>query len=128
MDLNQLLYHHQIALIEFTARSKRNRDAGSRFDLVRHYATRIARLQKDMGWRPAPNGHELAIAEPICLPEVAPDGYPAVRTSMASHAERRSDLSAAQRDIRSCVYTAGRPRGRTGFPARSGPRSRMHRA
>jgi len=49
MDLNQLLYHHQIALIEFTARSKSNRDAGSRFDLVRHYATRIARLQKDMG-------------------------------------------------------------------------------
>ncbi|EJU14866.1 hypothetical protein QUC32_11715 [Novosphingobium resinovorum] len=49
MDLNQLLYHHQIALMEFASRSKGSRDAGARFDLVRHYETRIARLRQDMG-------------------------------------------------------------------------------
>lgn len=49
MDLNQLLYHHQIALIQFATHNKGNRDAGSRFDLVRHYETRIARLRQGMG-------------------------------------------------------------------------------
>lgn len=49
MDLNQLLYHHQIALIQFGTRNKGNRDAGSRFDLVQHYETRIARLRQDIG-------------------------------------------------------------------------------
>lgn len=49
MDLNQLLYHHQISLIQFATHNKGNRDAGSRFDLVRHYETRIARLRQDMG-------------------------------------------------------------------------------
>ncbi len=49
MDLNQLLYHHQMALIEYAARGDDDRQRGSRFDMVRHYETRIARLRHDMG-------------------------------------------------------------------------------
>ncbi|MDE8652993.1 hypothetical protein [Novosphingobium album (ex Liu et al. 2023)] len=48
MDLNQLLHHHQVALM---------RDAGlsflpalgSSFDIVSHYARRITKLRDDMG-------------------------------------------------------------------------------
>lgn len=49
MDLNQLLFHHQIALIRYAAHHKSDHKHGSRFDLVRHYETRIARLRHDMG-------------------------------------------------------------------------------
>ncbi|GLK45891.1 MULTISPECIES: hypothetical protein [Novosphingobium] len=49
MDLNQLLYHHQIALIEYATRDKGSPEVRSRFDLVRHYEIRIARLRQDMG-------------------------------------------------------------------------------
>ncbi|MEE4454040.1 hypothetical protein [Novosphingobium resinovorum] len=49
MDLNQLLFHHQIALIEYTVRDRNDHEHRSRFDLVRHYETRIARLRHDMG-------------------------------------------------------------------------------
>lgn len=49
MDLNQLLFHHQIALIRYAARDQDDRERGSRFDLVRHYEIRIARLRNDMG-------------------------------------------------------------------------------
>ena len=49
MDLNQLLYHPQIALIEYAPRDKGSPEVRSRFDLVRHYEIRIARLRQDMG-------------------------------------------------------------------------------
>lgn len=56
MDLNQLLFHHQLALIKLdtgepdTVTSVSTDDApGSRFDLIRHYETRIDRLRRDMG-------------------------------------------------------------------------------
>ncbi len=49
MDLNQLLFHHQRALIQYAARDKDYHERGSRFDMVRHYETRIARLRHDMG-------------------------------------------------------------------------------
>lgn len=49
MDLNQLLFHHQVALIDYATRDKSDEHRGSRFDLVRHYETRIARLRHDMG-------------------------------------------------------------------------------
>ncbi len=49
MDLNQLLFHHQIALIQYAVHDKDVHSRRSRFDLVRHYETRIARLRNDMG-------------------------------------------------------------------------------
>jgi hypothetical protein len=49
MDLNQLLYHHQIALIRFSSDAAGDLERGSKLDLVRHYETRIARLRQDMG-------------------------------------------------------------------------------
>lgn len=49
MDLNQLLCHHQIALIQYAARDRDDHERRSHFDLVRHYQTRIARLRHDMG-------------------------------------------------------------------------------
>ena len=48
MDLNQLLFHHQVALIRETARIA-NVPACSRFDMVVHYARRIGRLRHEMG-------------------------------------------------------------------------------
>ncbi|WP_404479718.1 hypothetical protein [Novosphingobium sp. BL-52-GroH] len=56
MDLNQLLYHHQLALMRYTA----NRDeapAPSRFDLVTHYERRISRLRREMGVTPYRHVH-----------------------------------------------------------------------
>lgn len=53
MDLNQLLFHHQVALI----RSEGPDSAvlrGSRFDLVSHYERRIARLRHDIGVKQLP--------------------------------------------------------------------------
>ena len=47
MDLNEILYHHQIALIRAAeAPVRRARDA---FDLVRHYEARLARHRLELG-------------------------------------------------------------------------------
>lgn len=40
MDINELLYHHQIALMR-AAQMQSSSSSASRFDLVRHYAKRI---------------------------------------------------------------------------------------
>jgi hypothetical protein len=56
MDLNQLLFQHQVALMNL-AKACDLRSSGdafdtssaSRFDLVRHYERRIARLRTDLG-------------------------------------------------------------------------------
>lgn len=48
MDLNQLLTQHQLALMAVTLRPFRPEAVGS-FDLVGHYARRIARLRREMG-------------------------------------------------------------------------------
>jgi hypothetical protein len=47
VDLNHLLFQHQVAVID--AQAPRDRRAGSRYDLVRHYETRIARLRQKLG-------------------------------------------------------------------------------
>jgi hypothetical protein len=47
MDLNQLLFHHQVALIRDTARNLG--PAASRFDLAGYYERRIGRLRREMG-------------------------------------------------------------------------------
>jgi hypothetical protein len=47
VDLNHLLFQHQVAVMD--ARAPRDRCAGSRYDLVRHYETRIARLRQKLG-------------------------------------------------------------------------------
>lgn len=47
MDLNYLLFQHQVAVMD--AQTPRDRRAGSRYDLVRHYETRIARLRQTLG-------------------------------------------------------------------------------
>lgn len=49
MDLNQLLFQHQIAIMRCARGEPFLHECGSRFDLVRHYETRIARLRHDMG-------------------------------------------------------------------------------
>lgn len=43
MDLNQLLYHHQVALIEAQTSVPANR-----FDLVGHYRSRIAKMRRSL--------------------------------------------------------------------------------
>lgn len=48
MDLNQLLFHHQIALIREDLR-KPSASSGSRFDLAAYYERRIHRLRREMG-------------------------------------------------------------------------------
>lgn len=48
MDLNQLLYHHQLALIRHSAHPC-ELPSPSRFDLVTHYERRIDRLRHEMG-------------------------------------------------------------------------------
>lgn len=47
MDLNELLYQHQRAIL-IAARALPE-PAGSRFDLVTHYAERIRRLRLQLG-------------------------------------------------------------------------------
>lgn len=47
MDLNELLYHHQVALIRATEVSTRRAHAAS--DLVRHYEARLAHHRVELG-------------------------------------------------------------------------------
>lgn len=47
MDLNELLYHHQVALIRAAEVSARRAHAA--FDLVRHYEARLARHRQELG-------------------------------------------------------------------------------
>jgi hypothetical protein len=47
MDLNELLYHHQVALIR--AAQVPLRCTQSAFDLVRHYETRLAHHRLELG-------------------------------------------------------------------------------
>ncbi len=53
MDLNQLLFHHQLALIQ-SAHIVDGTQQGSHFDLVGYYRKRIIRLRREMGvhWSP----------------------------------------------------------------------------
>lgn len=53
MDLNELLFQHQIALMR--AAKPHNRQSGGHFDLVRHYETRIDRLRNTLGVAPYPH-------------------------------------------------------------------------
>ncbi len=47
MDLNDLLYHHQVALIRAAKVSASRTHAA--FDLVRHYEARLARHRQELG-------------------------------------------------------------------------------
>ncbi|TCM33701.1 hypothetical protein ACLIMP_23230 [Novosphingobium aerophilum] len=53
MDLNQLLFHHQIAVMRGHPGEAPSR--GSRFDIVAHYERRIARLRRETGTTPYPD-------------------------------------------------------------------------
>jgi hypothetical protein len=48
MDLNQLLFHHQVALMQSDDADVRT-PLGSRFDMILHYERRIAKLRREMG-------------------------------------------------------------------------------
>lgn len=52
MDLNELLYQHQRAII--VAANPQGDPCGSRYDLVGHYADRIRRLRQKLGVSPYP--------------------------------------------------------------------------
>jgi hypothetical protein len=47
MDLNELYRQHQVALINADANG--SADSGHSVCLVKHYATRIAKLREEMG-------------------------------------------------------------------------------
>jgi hypothetical protein len=49
MDLNQLLFQHQLALMKIEGAQPSPPQRGSRFDLIRHYERRIDRLRHAMG-------------------------------------------------------------------------------
>jgi len=59
MDMNQLFYHHQVALMD-ADRARRNGLATSSFDLARHYARRINRFREGRGLAPDFVGYEMA--------------------------------------------------------------------
>lgn len=69
MDLNQLLFQHQIALMRREG-SHGGVPFGSRFDMISHYERRIARLRNDMGtsqypaWMTASSPASLARTNP----------------------------------------------------------------
>lgn len=48
MDLNALLFHHQVALISATQQTD-DCEASDGIELARDYAHRIARLRREMG-------------------------------------------------------------------------------
>lgn len=48
MDLNQLLYHHQIALIHASKHGAAD-DGSSHFDMVKYYAKRIRAYRNKRG-------------------------------------------------------------------------------
>jgi len=54
LDLNQLLYHHQIALMR-KSDDEAPQHCGSRFDLVSHYERRISKLRQELGTTQYPN-------------------------------------------------------------------------
>lgn len=47
MDLNELLFHHQLALIGEAG--DRSQGQAPRRSLVRHYADRLSRLRQELG-------------------------------------------------------------------------------
>lgn len=51
MDMNQLFFHHQIALMSAMRAQQGDRAIGG-FDLARHYATRINRFRHSRGLEP----------------------------------------------------------------------------
>lgn len=55
MDLNALLFHHQVALIT-AAHVPDEHETVTAFDRVRHFASRIMRLRDKMGVNQYPNG------------------------------------------------------------------------
>ncbi|MCW1383585.1 hypothetical protein OLX02_12220 [Novosphingobium sp. KCTC 2891] len=54
MDLNQLLFQHQAALLQRGAQGPKDTPFLS-CDLVRHYHKRIARLREELGVAPYPD-------------------------------------------------------------------------
>lgn len=59
MDMNQLFYHHQIALME-ADRSRRTGPATASFDLAHHYVRRINRFREGRGLAPNFLGYSVA--------------------------------------------------------------------
>ena len=57
MDLNQLLYHHQVALIH-SNRHNVEEDEPRHFDLVGYYAKRIRAYRKGRGLSEYPTGYQ----------------------------------------------------------------------
>ena len=60
MDLNSLLFHHQIALIRAKGPVRPSNAAGSPCELVRHYGKRIIKLRGEMGVTQYAAGHDCA--------------------------------------------------------------------
>ncbi|MGL3822946.1 hypothetical protein [Sphingopyxis sp. R3-92] len=59
MDMNQLFYHHQIALME-AGSARQTGLATPHFDLARHYARRINRFREGRGLIPNFLGYSVA--------------------------------------------------------------------
>lgn len=56
MDMNQLFYHHQIALMSANHARPEGRPPGG-FDLAQHYVTRINRFRESRGLLPYFTGY-----------------------------------------------------------------------
>lgn len=65
MDLNHLLYHHQLSLIR--AGTQPAVDQAGALRLVTHYQTRIDRLRLSMGVSPYPNWCSAAPSAGVAL-------------------------------------------------------------
>ena len=48
MDLNELLFQHQVALLN-ARHNARDPFLGSRFDMVQHYNRRLRKLRQELG-------------------------------------------------------------------------------
>lgn len=61
MDLNHLLFQHQVAVLRATA--PRHGEGPARFDLVRHYKSRIDRLRRNLGATAYPDWCAMSVAD-----------------------------------------------------------------
>ncbi|WP_225008191.1 hypothetical protein [Novosphingobium percolationis] len=67
MDLNHLLFQHQVAVLRASTPRVGNAPARfdrARFDLVRHYKSRIDRLRRNLGASAYPDWCAMPVGDP----------------------------------------------------------------
>src|SRR3546814_17904848 len=104
MDLNQLLYHHQIALIA-VSRARHDGHLLSNFDLPRYYSKRIAEYRDRRGLTDGPPTETR-------LGSARPTADPATSEPVAGHedflGDRSEERSVGKECVSTCTYRGGK--------------------